>query len=84
MTRLIDLDDDRHSYVGEHGEYENWNIDPDVPAVEAIPVEFIKDLYKQAIEYRNGLRWLSSAWNRANEQAIGIDSILQVWEDRHG
>ena len=86
MTRLIDLDDDRHSYVGEHGEYENWNIDPDVPAVEAIPIEFIKNLHKEAIEYRDHFDsfWQAPAWDRADNQAIGINSVLQEWEDRHG
>jgi len=29
---LIDLDDDRNCYCGECGEYERWNIDPDVLA----------------------------------------------------
>ena len=30
MSRLIDLDDDRNCYIGMDGEYERWNIDPDV------------------------------------------------------
>lgn len=30
--RLIDLDDDRNCFCGECGEYERWNIDPDVIA----------------------------------------------------
>lgn len=29
---LIDIDDDRNCYCGECGEYERWNIDPDVIA----------------------------------------------------
>lgn len=40
--RLIDLDDDRHTYCGDDGEYERWSIDPDVPVVDAIPIEYIK------------------------------------------
>ena len=28
--RLIDIDDSRNCYVGRHGEYERYNIDPDV------------------------------------------------------
>lgn len=32
--RLIDLDDDRHCYVGNDGEYERWNIDPDAPTID--------------------------------------------------
>lgn len=30
--RLIDIDDDRNCYIGCDGEYERWNIDPDVIA----------------------------------------------------
>ena len=29
---LIDIDDDRNCYIGYDGEYERWNIDPDVIA----------------------------------------------------
>ena len=28
--RLIDIDDDRNCYCGTHGEYENYNINPEV------------------------------------------------------
>lgn len=34
--RLIDIDDDRNCYIGSDGEYERYNIDPDVLA-EAQP-----------------------------------------------
>lgn len=44
--RLIDLDDDRHCFTGNCGEYENWNIDPDSPEVDAIPIDWIKDWAK--------------------------------------
>ena len=56
------------------------------PTVEAIPVEFIKDLHKEAIEYRDHFDsfWQAPAWDRADNQAIGINSVLQVWEDRNG
>lgn len=53
------------------------------PTVEAIPIGFIKCLYKEAIEYRNRWPIWSLAWRRGDEQAIGIDSVLQVWEDRN-
>ena len=46
MTRLIDLDDDRHYYTGNMGDYENWNIDPEVPTVDAEPVIRCKDCAK--------------------------------------
>lgn len=32
MSRLIDLDDYRNCYIGMDGEYEQWNIDPNVIA----------------------------------------------------
>ena len=41
--RLIDLDDDRHTYVGSNGEYEMWSIDPDAPPIDAIPVIRCRD-----------------------------------------
>lgn len=36
MSRLIDIDDSRNCYIGMDGEYETWNIDPNVIA-EAQP-----------------------------------------------
>ena len=30
MSRWIDIDDDRNCYIGNDGQYEKWNIDPDV------------------------------------------------------
>lgn len=36
--RLIDLDDDRHCYVGNDGEYERWNIAPEAHPIDALPV----------------------------------------------
>ena len=41
--RLIDLDDDRNCYVGNDGEYERWNIDPEAPTVDAVEVVRCKD-----------------------------------------
>jgi len=41
--RLIDLDDDRHCYVGNDGEYERWNIAPEAPTVDAVEVVRCKD-----------------------------------------
>ena len=32
MSRLIDIDDSRNCYIGMDGEYETWNIDPNVIA----------------------------------------------------
>ena len=36
MSRLINIDDSRNCYIGMDGEYETWNIDPNVIA-EAQP-----------------------------------------------
>lgn len=36
--RLVDLEDDRHVYCGESGDYERWSIDPEVPAIDAVEV----------------------------------------------
>ena len=38
MSRYIDIDDGRNCYIGNDGEYERYNIDPDVldDAVEVI------------------------------------------------
>ena len=32
MSRLINIDDSRNCYIGMDGEYETWNIDPNVIA----------------------------------------------------
>lgn len=38
MSRLIDIDDPRNCYIGMDGEYETYNIDPNVIA-EASPAQ---------------------------------------------
>jgi len=39
MSRWIDIDDDRNCYIGMDGDYEKYNIDPDVlaEAFSALP-----------------------------------------------
>ena len=54
--RLIDLDDDRHVYCGEEGDYERWNIDPEIQAVDAVPVVRCKDC-----------RW----WDKSEDSPFG-------------
>ena len=34
--KLIDLDDDRHCYIGNDGEYERWNIYPDASTIDPV------------------------------------------------
>lgn len=41
--RLVDLEDDRHVYCGENGDYERWSIDPEVPPIDAVEVVRCKD-----------------------------------------
>ena len=48
MSRLIDLDDTRNCYVGMDGEYEQWNIDPNVLA-EAQPEPCEDAVSRQAV-----------------------------------
>ena len=43
---LVDLEDDNHCYIGEYGEYQNWNIDPEQPYVDAIPIQWLAETYK--------------------------------------
>ena len=54
--RLIDLDDDRHVYCGDSGEYERWNICTEVPVIEAQhnDVEDVAKLYY--------IKGLTDAW----------------------
>lgn len=47
MSRWIDIDDDRNCYIGSDGEYERWNIDPDV-----------LDGAKTTIEERKNGEWI--------------------------
>ena len=41
--KLVDLDDDRHVFCGEDGDMEKWNIDPGLPTVDAIPIEWLEN-----------------------------------------
>lgn len=47
MPRYIDIDDDRNCYIGNDGEYERYNIDPDMldEAVEIIHCKDCKHKY---------------------------------------
>ena len=40
--RLIDLDDERHCFICSDAEYDTWNIDPEAPTVDAVPISFIQ------------------------------------------
>ena len=55
MPMLIDLDDDRNCYIGNDGEYERYNIDPDVIA-EAVELVRCRDCLVHGIcRYELGL-----------------------------
>lgn len=68
--RLIDLNDDRHTYCDDIGEYELWSIDPDVPAVDAIPIEFIQ----KEIE-----KWDSYGSEKKANHAMGLRHLIEDW-----
>lgn len=70
--RLIDIDDDRNCFCGNDGEYEKWNIDPDVlkdaitiePGQHWIPVtERLPERNGRYLVTR-GLNACGSLWNR--------------------
>ena len=50
------------------------------PTVEAIRVDEIQMLYDAAIQYRDELKICSELWDVANNQAIGIGSVLELYE----
>lgn len=50
MSRYIDIDDDRNCYIAMDGEYEKWNIDPDI-LNEAKEITLCKDcIYSYNVE----------------------------------
>ena len=49
-----------------------------LPTVEAIPVENIQKLYNVALEYRDRFKPFSEKWLVANDQAIGVRSVLEL------
>ena len=69
MTRLIDLDDDRHCFTGNCGDYENWNIDPDIPTVDAIPIEWIKEYIRTHPASTDiYFKWMIDDWKKEQEK----------------
>lgn len=50
------------------------------PTVDAIPVSFIELIYKEAIKYRDRFPIFSDNWERANDQAVGIWTVLDEWK----
>ena len=56
MSRLIDIDDSRNCYIGMDGEYETWNIDPNVIAEAQPEIIRCKDCkHYKAYEYTGKL-----------------------------
>lgn len=51
-----------------------------LPTVKAIPVENIQKLYKSAVEYRDRFKPFSEKWFVANDQAVGIRSVLDLYK----
>ena len=48
------------------------------PTVKAIPIEDIQKLYDVALEYRDRFKPFSEKWLVANDQAIGVRSVLEL------
>lgn len=87
--RLIDADELRHSHCVECTLYPDKCLEKDcdwgsiyhidhAPTVEAIPVEKIQELYNAALEYRDRFKPFSAKWLVANDQAIGIRTVLEL------
>ena len=49
-----------------------------IETVEAIPVENIQKLFNAALEYRDRFKPFSEKWLVANDQAVGIRSVLDL------
>ena len=76
--RLIDLDDDRNCYCGMDGEYENWNIDPDVlPSTQ--PERLTDDDFETIRIHLNAIKEKlcnQRRWEEANEYQRIIDRFM--------
>ena len=65
--RLIDIDDDRNCFCGFDGEYEKWNIDPDVlEAAEAKMERVVTNFDRiRAMSDEEMAEWLAdNEWGR--------------------
>ncbi len=90
MTELIDknaqLDrfkkayEDNKEYSVANGLAMAYDMIQGQPTVKAIPVEDILKLYNAAVAYRDRFKPYSDNWIAANDQAIGVRSVLDMWE----
>lgn len=87
MLDLIERDKvmreiDQLSHAWEYGNAVDdcYEIVKKAPAIDAIPVENIQKLYKSALEYRDRFKPYSDKWLVANDQAIGVRSVLDMCE----
>ena len=53
-----------------------------MPTVEAIPVEYIKTFIMNEIKNRDKHCKGSSSWDFANERALILQSLIDVWLER--
>ena len=83
MTRLIDLEDRAHVFCGEDGEYEKWNIDPDAPTIDAVPVTLINgrinDLKNMLINTDDDEK--DEIWHLRIEIQT-LKELLEMWAER--
>ena len=68
MSRWIDIDDDRNCYIGNDGQYEKWNIDPDVLLEDVTKCQVCENL-----EFGDTL-YVYSDW----DGGIGFDYIRNI------
>ena len=81
MAKLIDADELKaklnwafsHDTLSTDGIIDLINA---TPAIEAIYAKDVEDLYMAAVSYRDTKRPYSDAWICANDQAIGVRSVL--------
>lgn len=57
MSRLINIDDSRNCYIGMDGEYETWNIDPNVIAEAQPEIVRCKDCKYHSHDAGYGRDW---------------------------
>lgn len=81
--RLIDIDDDRNCYIGNDGEYERYNIDPDVldEAVEIIHCKDCKHYYFADNRVEAEQCYVCGYWDFDSPSPNGFCSFAERRED---
>lgn len=72
--------DYKHRNCGGCNQRKAQDMAVEVLQTEAIPVDAIRQLYNAALEYRDRFNPYSDKWLVANDQAIGVRSVLDLYE----